>query len=220
MSEETEGVPGWQTHPDYMSEHAQQRFMIEQILGEISTATLVKVTKVENKGEVKAVGKVQVLPLVNMTDGRGNKQEHEPINDIPYWRYQGGSSKAIIMDPKVGDIGILVSADRDTSAVRKSKKQANPGSFRRFDPADGMFIGCMLGEKPTCYIQFTDDDKINMSPDNGTTVLSIEAGKITIKATEIVHNGKVYLGGSKDEANKKVTYEPAEPNTANVLVKP
>ena len=158
---------------------------MERVLSRVSSATLVQVKKVTNKGEVKEVGTVDVLPLVNMQDGAAKQFKHQVVHGIPYFRLQGGADKAVIMDPKVDDIGVMVLADRDISKVKKTKKQAPPGSWRRFDMADGLFFPCFLGGKPKTYVQFTDDNKINLSPDEGATVLCIEKDKVTITSKTI-----------------------------------
>ena len=172
------------------------RYTIERILSKVSTASLVQVTKVTNKGEVKEVGQVNVKPLVNMMDGIGTNYKHGEINNLIYFRLQGGS-KAVILDPKVGDIGVAVFADRDISNVKKNKKQSPPGSYRRFDAADGMFFPCFLGEKPTCYVQFTDDDHIKISPDDGKTYVEVQKDWVHLQVTgQSVHlrPGRVDLG--------------------------
>lgn len=153
-------------------------YMIERVLAKVSTATLVQVKSVTTTGQVAAVGQVDVVPLVNMIDGIGTNYKHGPIHNLAYFRLQGGS-KAVIMDPKANDIGVAVFADRDISAVKKNKKQSQPGSFRRFDMADGLFFPCFLGAAPTSYVQFKDDGSIVVSPDNGTSTLTLDhAGKM------------------------------------------
>lgn len=177
--------PGLELPETQSTEFNVLEFMISRLMGRMSTATLVKITKVSNTGTVAAVGQVSVQPLVKMQDSQGKVFSHGEVHNLPYFRYQGGSGKAIILDPKVGDIGIAVFGDRDLSSVKTNKKESQPGSFRRFDMADGMFFGCFLGEAPTCYVQFTDDNKIVISPDNGVTSLKVEAGKITLTAALI-----------------------------------
>ena len=173
-----------------LAEHTAQQFMIEQALARMSKAVLVRVTKVTTKGDVAAVGNVAVTPLVKMQDALGNVHAHGAMNNLPYFRMQGGADKAIIMDPKEGDIGIAIFADRDQSAAiknhqgwdgKKSAKdsQAPPGSFRTHDMADGMFFGCFLGGKPKSYIQFMDDGTLVFSPDEGVTTATVKKGIIT-----------------------------------------
>ena len=174
--------------------HSHQ-FMVKQMLSRVSKAMMVQVTKVSTKGKVEGVGNVAVTPLVKMQDALGNTHAHGVMNNLPYYRMQGGKDKAIIMDPKVGDIGIAIFADRDHATVIKKNQgwdgtkqpkdtQQPPGSFRQHDAADGMYFGCFLGGKPTCYIDFTDDNKIVSSPDDGHTVVTLEKDKITLSAKD------------------------------------
>ncbi len=45
---------------------------------------------------------------------------------------------------------------RDISSVKSTKKVSNPGSNRKMDPADAIFVGGILGDVPTNFIQFND----------------------------------------------------------------
>lgn len=141
------------------SQYNALRFAIEMAMQAKMTCTVVKVTKVTTKGEVAPIGRVNVQPLVQMIDGIGRTVDHTTVYGLPYFRLAGGK-KAVIMDPKVGDIGIVVVADRDISGVKKTKKMAPPGSRRTQNIADGIYISTVLGEAPETYIRFTDDDKI------------------------------------------------------------
>lgn len=155
-------------------------FQIEMKVAGINTATLVKVTKVKSKGEAKAVGRIKIQPQVQQVDGINQTEDHAEIHNIPYVRMASGK-KGIIMDPSEGDMGVVVFCDRDTSGVKKAKKIAPPGSGRRHSMADGVYVGtCMSEDDPECYIRFTDDNKIIVSPDNGKMVVTFEAGKTTI----------------------------------------
>ena len=171
--------PG-QEHVDTQSaEFNTLEFIIEQVISRMSTATLVQVQKSTTNGSVAPPGTVNVSPLVKLQDAFGTVYPHSVVNNIPHYRLQAGT-KAIIMDPKANDIGMVVFADRDISNVKKNKAASPPGSFRRFNMADGMYFPSMLGEQPTSYIQFEDDGTIVLSPDNGTTVVTIKAGKVQI----------------------------------------
>lgn len=172
------GYPMQQTPFSGNTPETAIQFMIDQAIARISGAQLVKITKVSTQGQVGPVGKVSVQVLTKTMDGQGNTFSHGAIHNIPFFRLQGGSGKAVIMDPKVGDIGIAIFADRDISGVKKNKKESPPGSYRKHDMADGLYIGGFLGETPTCYIRFTDDDKIVASPDAGATTLTIEKDKV------------------------------------------
>ncbi len=162
------------------SQFNARNFEIEMRVGAVNTATLVKVTKIKSKGEVATVGAISAQPLVQMVNGINETEDHAPIHNLPYVRMASGK-KGIIMDPSEGDIGLVVCADRDTSSVKKSKKVGPPGSGRKHNLADGVYVGtCLSKEAPECYIRFTDDNKIIISPDNGSTVLTVEKDKTTV----------------------------------------
>lgn len=182
-----QGYPGQQTYNDDTSAAAMHRFMTEQILARVNTAMLVKVKKVTNSGEVKEVGMVDVQPLAKLMDGEGNTFSHGVVNDLPYFRLQGGKN-AVILDPKEGDIGVAVFADRDISSVKKNKKESPPASFRRFDMADGMFFPCFLGAAPENYVRFKDDGTIIVHhKSNFEGVLADDVAQIKKKGSSTLH---------------------------------
>lgn len=154
----TDFFPGQQRPSTPTSEYNADRFHILGVLNRVSTATLVKVNKVTGGGNA-AVGTVNVTPLVNTQDGNGKQYKHTQAFNLPYFRLQGGKN-AVVMDPKVDDIGVAVFADRDISSVKRTKKQGPPGSRRRFSMADGLFFPCFLGDKPDNRVEFADGDKI------------------------------------------------------------
>jgi hypothetical protein len=181
---------------DTTSDINAMSFLIAQMMGRISTATPVKVMAVYPAavGDLTAtLGTVDVLPLVNQQDGAGKITKHQTVYGISYSRIQGGKS-AIIMDPKVGDRGWLISASRDISSVKANRDQANPGSRRRFSLSDGMFVGGLLNDAPTNYIQVDDvlGVVINTPKDLKITV----AGTVTVTAPNTIINSAVVINGS------------------------
>jgi hypothetical protein len=129
-------------------------FIIKQLLSQVHTAHLVVVQNVTNAGDVSPVGFVDVLPLVSQLDGADNMVEHATIFQLPYQRLQGGAN-AVIIDPQVGDIGLAVFAERDISQVKANKALSRPGSKRKHDMADGLYIGGFLNGAPTQYVRFS-----------------------------------------------------------------
>jgi hypothetical protein len=121
---------------------------------------------------------VNVQPLVNQVSGNGTAQAHGPIYNIPYLRIQGGAN-AIILDPQANDIGMACFCSRDISAVKSSKAQANPGSARMWDWADGLYIGGYLNGVPNQYVQFNADGISVVSP----TAVTLQAPQVTITAS-------------------------------------
>ena len=110
-------------------------FVIAMFINRINTATLVQVQAVNSDAMT-----VDVLPLVAQTAGDGSTIPHGTIYGLPFLRLQGGVN-AVICDPQVDDIGLVVFADHDLSSVKNTNAAAPPGSYRRFDMADGVYIG-------------------------------------------------------------------------------
>lgn len=150
----------------------------------MATATLVQVEACTNAGGITKAGTVDVHPLVNQVDGYGNAVPHGTIYGLPYIRIQGGAN-AVIMDPVAGDIGIAIFASHDISSVKATGAQANPGSRRRFDWADGIYLGGLLNGVPTQYVDFAS---------GGITLLS--PTKVTIQAPDIELVGAVHTTGA------------------------
>lgn len=165
-------------------------FIITQFLATVRGAALVQVKACTNTNDLSPIGTVDVQPLVNQLDGASNAVPHGVIPKLPYCRLQGGIN-GIICDPAVGDIGIAVFADRDGSNVKKTKAQANPGSFRRNDWADGVYIFTVISSAaPTQYVQFTADG-MNIADKNGNKIITSASGWSWTDA-----NGNVLVSGS------------------------
>ncbi len=170
---------------DSGSDFNTMMFVVRQMTAQMDTVKLVKVIAVHaGSGTPPAAGTVDVLPLVNQIDGNGNATEHGTVFGIPFFRLQGGTA-AVILDPKVDDIGYVVVSDRDISNVKSTKKQANPGSFRKYDVADGIYVGSVLMAAPTQYVQFTDD---------GIKIADKSGNVIEMKSDGIHVTGKLFVG--------------------------
>jgi hypothetical protein len=62
---------------------------------------------------------------------------------------------AIVIDPVVGDVGTVVFAHNDISAVKTNKAASPPGSKRRFDWADAIYMGAVLNPEPEQYVRLS-----------------------------------------------------------------
>lgn len=172
----TTQVFGQQDPSTQASEYAALAFVVQQLLQKMQTVTLVRVVSCSNDGGVSPVGTVSVQPLVNQMSGDRQPTPHGVIFNVPYFRLQGGAS-AVILDPEVGDIGMCAFASRDISAVKTAKDAANPGSFRQYDWADGLYFGGLLNAVPTQYVRF-------------------HAGGIELKAPTVHVEGNLTVSGS------------------------
>lgn len=177
------------------------QFAIQQALAKVQTASVVKVIACSNDGELSPVGTVDVQILVNQISGQSVATPHVTMYGLPYLRIQGGSN-AVIIDPKLGDIGIAVFASRDITKVKSTKKQANPGSFRTHDFADGMYLGGLLNGIPTQYVRFLSDE-----------IEIVSTTKITLRAPTVVIDGALQQTGGNATMDQSLTV--TEDVTAN-----
>lgn len=162
------------------TEYQALQFMVLQRLMRVQTAILVKIEAVHGGG-LGPVGTCDVLPLVDQIDGAGNVVPHQTIYGRPYLRQQGGAS-AVILDPSVGDLGLMVFCSRDISSVIASGASGPPASRRIFSYADGLYVGGALNGEPTQYIEF-------LPAGAGITIVS--PGPVTINGAQISASGEI-----------------------------
>jgi len=164
---------------DSTSEFNRMNFVVRSIMAQQATTTLVIVRAVDGES-------VDVQPMVSQVDGAGNAIEHGVIHGLPVWRLQGGNS-AVIVEPTVGDIGLAVFASTDISNVKRAKEPTTPGSFRRFDWADGIYLGGLLNAAPEQFVRM----------DAGGISITAAAGlPVTINADNVSMSGDLIVTGS------------------------
>lgn len=182
MSENKQAFTGMAGLADANGEWNKLQFAIRQVMNRMATTNLVQVKAVE---ETPDGWTVDVQPMVAQVDGAGNAVPHGVVHNLPVWRVQGGTS-AVIVVPVVGDIGIAVFASTDISGVKRAKEPTTPGSGRRFDWADGMYLGGILNALPTQFIRLDDD---------GITITSLAAVTINAPSGAVV-NGDATVNGN------------------------
>ncbi len=155
-------------------------FNFSRLLNSNFFIELVKVTAV--KGTSPNIT-VDVLPLVTQTDPTGAMIENSVIYGCPVFRLQRGAS-AIIMDPVVGDIGIIAVCDQDITTARTSREPSVPGSNRRHSKADALYLGGFLNSQPTEYVQFT-----------GSGINIKSSGTVNINGMKVLADGRLQLVG-------------------------
>lgn len=144
-------------------EYERQRTVVEQMLGRLRTAYLGKVIAARQNGTVQGAGTVDVQPLTGQLDGAGNVTAHGVIHGIPYLRLAGGVN-AVILDPQAGDIGLIVVCDRDNSSIISNAGAAAPGSLRKHDLSDSVYVTTVLGTAPQQYVAFAPEGIDIVSP--------------------------------------------------------
>jgi len=172
---------------DNASEIGRLQLIIKTALSGVRTSIPVQIIAVTNAGGVSPIGTVNVQPMVSSVDGSGQIWAHGIIHNVPYMRIQGGAN-GIILDPVVGDIGIAIVCDRDISTVKNSSKVSAPGSVRKNDMSDMVYLMTIIGSAPTQYVQFNSAGITITSP----TAVTINAD-VTINGT-LTNNG--HLVGS------------------------
>lgn len=193
---QSDGYQGQATETTGAEELNGLTFLINQVLNAKWTITLCQVTAISGGGVNAAPGIVSVQPLVNQVDGQGNSTPHGVINGVPVFRMQAGTA-AFIMDPLVGDIGLLACASRDISTVVSTQAAANPGSARTFAPSDGLYLGGFLNKAPTQSLQISKDGIVftfssSISVTINSNGITLTAGSASIN---IANNGKVTING-------------------------
>ena len=139
-------------------------------INDINTAMPVKVVRTDDCSHYGFVGYVDVLPLVTGVSGFGEAVQPAALYHLPYFRLQGGMA-AVICDPQVGDIGIAVFCQRDTANVTAGTKEPQqPRSARKYDMADGFYIGGFFNKPPSGFIENLQDRKITIQAAGGIEI--------------------------------------------------
>lgn len=159
-------------------EFSTTQFIVEQALAGKATCTLVEVVAVEDET-------VDVRPLVSQVDGRGTGTPHGVIHDLPFFTLRAGTCE-IRVKPRVGDKGAAVFCHSDISQVKATKRDALPGSKRRFDWADGLYFGGFLPSgAATTVIEVDAEDNV-----------SIKAPTVKIEAATVQVTGDLAVDGA------------------------
>lgn len=197
---------------DMASEVNRMQFIIRTALSGVRTSMPVKVVAVTNSGGVSPIGYVDVQPLVNALDGNLQPWQHAVVSNVPYMRIQGGSN-GIILDPVVGDIGIATVCDRDITTVKKTGKIGSPGSNRKNDMSDMVYLMTIIGVAPTQYVQFSSSGITITSPNNVTvnapTAVINSSSNVTMNTPTLKVSGDIidnYNTNTKTMASMRTTY--------------
>ena len=188
MSENT--VKGQKKPNTAGSEYNALQFMIQNAMSSISTAIPVQVQAVSGLF-------VDVLPLVSSVDGYGQAVEPTTLFHLPVFRYHAGVG-AVILDPVVGDKGLAVFAQADSSNVQTgTDAPQQPGSFRKHSMSDGFYIGGFHNAAPSVYIEIKQDGTIQIVAPTSVTVTSPQvdfSGNVSMSGNVNV-TGDATIGG-------------------------
>lgn len=159
-------------------------FLIKVLQRDISTAIPVIITAVQ-AGDTNAAGYVDARPLVAQIDAWGNALPMATLHHLPYFRLQAGRA-GIVLDPVPGDIGLAVFAQSDCSTLKQGQTEtAQPGSWRKFDQADGFYIGGFINTRIDTYVRLAQDGSVKITA----------PGNVTIDAPTVTYTGDIICGG-------------------------
>lgn len=152
----TENVTGFGGLGYAQDEMSLMRFIARQEMNGLATTTLVEVVAVE-------ADTVDVKPLVKQVDGAGNGIDHGIIHGLPIHAIRAGAC-VIRVKPRVGDIGAALFCHSDISGVKANKAASVPGSGRRYDWSDGLYLGGFLPKtEATSIIEIDADDNVSIT---------------------------------------------------------
>ena len=150
MSQLQDDQPLQDIRPEQLAGALSFQNVVKSLIGNAHTSAIVSVLSVDSQNTL-----CSIKPLTMLIDAQKNAYERGVINDVPFYRLQGGIN-AIICGPQVGDIGLAVFCERDISMVKRNKVQSPPSSKRQYDLNDAVYIGGFLNNSPQQYIQFTE----------------------------------------------------------------
>lgn len=182
--------------------------IVRRIVERLDVCKLVKIKAVHpGTGTPPAAGTVDVTLLVNQVDGNFFGVPHGTVFGLQYFRFQAGPW-AIVADPAVGDIGFVVVVDRDTSIAAKNPgQQVNPGSRRRYNVSDGIYIGGLFNAVPAATLWLKGDGTFVLTDKPGNVIQSSSSG--------IAITGNVKVTGTL-EATKLQTDDQGLTVTGNI----
>ncbi|CNH96282.1 bacteriophage (baseplate assembly) protein [Yersinia frederiksenii] len=171
-------------------------YAFERLMSGLFFIELVKVKEI--RGEAPNLV-VDVLPLVSRTDRTGSMIPNSKIYNVPVFRLQRGNS-AIIMNPIVGDIGMIAVCDRDSSVARANFSQSVPGSSRTHSKSDALYLGGFLNGQPTQFIEFADG-ALNITSPNPVNITCSKATIVAPDGVEIIAPLAHFSGDIKADGN-------------------
>lgn len=189
----TEALTGFGDLRHSQDDLSQIEFIAKQAMNGMATATLALVKAV-------TATTVDVQPMVHQIDGAGKAIPHGVVHALPFFTFRAGLS-AVIVKPRVGDIGLVIFCSSDISAAKKNKAASPPRSRRRFDWADGLYIGGFLGGTPTQTITIDDDIGITITGSASKPVTINAPGGLTVAGNMAVtgtltHTGNMTVSGT------------------------
>lgn len=163
--------------------NALHYFVQALIHSTVNVAIPVRVDSV-TLGEGGVAGWVSATPLITERDNYGKMIKPVSIPKLPFFRYRA-STAAVILNPRVGDVGLAVFCHRDISPIAPGVNAPhNAGSYRTFDYSDGIYLGGLFGDAPP---------KTTIVVDPDGELVEVNCKKMVVNAPNITLNGEVQV---------------------------
>ena len=189
-------------------------YILERMIGRTYTITLVKVNEVQ-AGDTGPVGFLSATDLTQQTDGNNDGIANVPMENIPYFRLQGGAN-AVIMDPKPGDIGLVAFSRRDITVIKQSRQESPPPSLRTHDVSDGLYIGGLLNGAPAQWIRFLDSGVHIKSTSSLTVDATVAQFNCPIISTGDITDHTSSMQAMRDQYNAHMGHMPSGGSSPSV----
>lgn len=175
---------------DLHGDFNQIAFIARQIINGMATSAPAKVMAVHDGPNGWTVD-VQIM--VNQIDGKGEGIPHGTIHGLPVKTVRAGTCE-IRIKPRVGDKGIVSFCHSDISVVKKTGDIANPGSRRKFDWSDGVYLGSFRADgEATSVIEIGDDDNVLIK----SPTVALRASNLVDITGPVTTDSEYRVGGTK-----------------------
>ena len=182
---------------------------ITQALMQVDGMLPAKVVKVD-----RASGRVSVQPMIQMGDTGGNKITRAIVPNIPIMTMGAGGIFASF-PVKVGDLGFVFAADRDTSLFYQSQGGMDwPNTERIHQFGDGGFLPLKLFNFSIAGGVLSDG--FSLQTDDGSTFVTLKAGEIQLNAAMVKIIGDVEHTGNMTRTGDTETTGAVTNNGKNV----
>ena len=178
--------------------------IIRQALMQIDGMLPATVTTVD-----RTAGRVSVKPLVMAGTAEGGKVSRPVVANIPIMTMGAGGIYASF-PVKVGDLGFVFSASRDTSLFYQSQGGEDwPNTERLHSFSDGGFLPLKLFNFSIAGGVLSDG--FSLQTDNGQTFVTLKDGEIQLNATkikivgDIEHTGNQTINGDIMQTGSQTT---------------
>jgi hypothetical protein len=162
----------------WASDEGTDRVKIDSIAREHGkTAYLCKVVAVsEVKKEGRIMTTVDIEPLVTQLSTDSKPIPHDIIYNVVCKDFSAGDV-AIIIKPKLDDVGIALICHDDISGVKRGLGSKSPPiSLRHNSHSDSVYLGAVMKKEPKTYI-IIEDDKVTVR--SKSVLFESESVKIT-----------------------------------------